>query len=298
MSVKVTALCWKVSLPSTQKLVLVRLADYARHNGGSIYPAVGTVAEECGLSSRAVQIALKALIDADILELVEASVGGRGKTSRYALNLRRLAELAGEDVPDQDGPSPGYTNGFDYDANPEPDAGFSAPETPNVVRGKEQNPESRSRNPESDSPDPLESVSKGEGSESRARAREIAERVGQIAGMKNREIGVGRVEVWLAAGYDPDLDIIPAVEEIVAKAREPIHVFRYFDKAIFRRHADRTTPLPEKVASNVHPLRPAAAQQHRGHPGRPTGGVAALRLLTDRVEESDRNPDDPWVWPG
>jgi hypothetical protein len=95
MSVKVSALCWRVRLPVVDKLVLLRLADYADHDGASIYPAVATVASDCGVSERAVQYILKKFTDDGILILVGNATGGRGKTRRYAMDLERLSALSG-----------------------------------------------------------------------------------------------------------------------------------------------------------------------------------------------------------
>lgn len=125
MSVKVSALCWRVRLPSTAKFVLIRLADYANDAGKRIFPAISTVADECGLSHRSVQNAFKALTDVGVLVLERASKGGRGHTSVYSLDLARLAELA---VSGHGGPVSGQANGFDHGVNHAPPAGFDAPE--------------------------------------------------------------------------------------------------------------------------------------------------------------------------
>jgi hypothetical protein len=48
---KVSALCWKVPLAATEKLVLLRLADFADDGGFNIYPAVQTVSQDTGCST-------------------------------------------------------------------------------------------------------------------------------------------------------------------------------------------------------------------------------------------------------
>ena len=93
MSVKVSALCWRIRLPVVDKLILLRLADYADHDGSSIYPAVATVASDCGVSERAVQYILKKFTNDGILILVGNATGGRGKTRHYAMDLERLSAL-------------------------------------------------------------------------------------------------------------------------------------------------------------------------------------------------------------
>ena len=67
MSVKITALVWELSLPLPDKMVLLRMADYADDRGGSIYPAVATIAHYCEMSPRAVQYTLKKYLDDGLL---------------------------------------------------------------------------------------------------------------------------------------------------------------------------------------------------------------------------------------
>jgi len=132
MSVKVSALCWRVRLPSTAKFVLIRLADYANDAGKRIFPAISTVAEECGMSHRSVQNAFKALSDIGVLVLERASKGGRGHTSVYSLDLARIADLA---VSGHGGPVSGQANGLDHSVNPAPAAGFETTENPAPAAG-------------------------------------------------------------------------------------------------------------------------------------------------------------------
>jgi hypothetical protein len=103
MSVKVSALCWQIPLPIADKLVLLRLADYADNDGGKIFPSVATVAHFCGVSERAVQYILKKLTDDGLLFVVGNATGGRGKTRHYAIDLERACQLAG--------PAGGQSNG-------------------------------------------------------------------------------------------------------------------------------------------------------------------------------------------
>lgn len=159
MSIKVSTLCWQLKLPTTAKFVLLRLADFANDKGSSIYPALETVAEDCCLSVRAVRQAFRFLEDTGILRLIEASRGGRGRTSRYAIDMIKVATLA------QGGPGP-LRNGHDLNPepaagyateNPEPAAGFGAAENPAGDAGFSVNPASGSLNPAPDAANPLES---------------------------------------------------------------------------------------------------------------------------------------------
>jgi hypothetical protein len=95
MSVQVTAHIWKMPLLLPEKLVLLRMADYADHDGGSIFPSVATLSRDCGISDRAVQLILRKFVADGLLLIVANETGGRGKTRHYAIDLERAAELAG-----------------------------------------------------------------------------------------------------------------------------------------------------------------------------------------------------------
>lgn len=95
MSVKVTALIWKMPLLLPEKLVLLRMADFADHDGGSIFPSVATLAQDCGISDRAVQLVLRKFVADGLLIIVGNETGGRGRTRHYAIDLERAAEMAG-----------------------------------------------------------------------------------------------------------------------------------------------------------------------------------------------------------
>lgn len=94
MSVKVTSLCWRLPLPVAEKLVLIRLADFADHDGSNVYPAVATVAGDCGVSERAVQYIMKKFREDGLLVLVGNPTGGRGKARQYAIDLERIKQLS------------------------------------------------------------------------------------------------------------------------------------------------------------------------------------------------------------
>lgn len=299
MSVKVTALCWRVKLPATAKLVLMRLADYSNDSGGSIYPAIGRVAEECGLSRRGVHTALKVLADAGLLEVVEASRGGRGRTSRYSLNLLKVVELGGGSVPDSGGPGSGmagngqYGNGAadaQYEAtNSAADAQFSDPGNGAADAQFDGNCANPARNPAPPAPNPLESRTLIDERDSRAQAqaREVAGRIVVLAGMTpdpRREITP--VEEWLAAGADPERDIYPAVHLVLSRTRQTeIRRFGFFAAEVENFRAARVN-VPVKASVNVHPIRPAP-QQRRGLAGRTAWRDQSLAYLASVIEDED-----------
>jgi hypothetical protein len=95
MSVYVTALIWKIPLLLPEKVVLLRMADYAGHDGGNIFPSVATIARDCGVSDRAVQLILRKFVGEGLLTIVGNETGGRGKTRHYAIDLERATAMAG-----------------------------------------------------------------------------------------------------------------------------------------------------------------------------------------------------------
>jgi hypothetical protein len=139
------------------KIVLLRLADFADPAGGNVWPSVGRVCRECGVSDRHVQTVIKRYLGQGLLVLVQMG-GGRNRTSEYRFDLGALRALAEtpnattetpNDVPGLDHETPNRMRGFGEE-NPEPYAGFqnktpnATTETPNATT---LNPEPRSGEP-------------------------------------------------------------------------------------------------------------------------------------------------------
>jgi DNA-binding transcriptional regulator PaaX len=82
---------WKLPLElplgPTDKLVLVKLADYARDDGGNVYPSVATVARECWLSERSVRYALGRLLKAGHIR--KEVPAGRYRPATYRVMVAR-----------------------------------------------------------------------------------------------------------------------------------------------------------------------------------------------------------------
>lgn len=71
-------------------------------------------------------------------------------------------------------------------------------------------------------------------------------------------------EVWLRRGCDPDLDIYPTVERLIAQNANgpPIISLKYFDRAVTQAHADRNRILPEPSNANrSNPQKPTKPTQ-------------------------------------
>jgi hypothetical protein len=66
MSNTIMAACWPLSMPATQKLVLVSLADHA-NDAGSCFPSIQRLCEHTGLSDRAIQKSIKWLESVGVL---------------------------------------------------------------------------------------------------------------------------------------------------------------------------------------------------------------------------------------
>jgi hypothetical protein len=170
MSTKLTTLCWKLKLPMTEKVVLIRLADFAHHDGTSIYPSVGRVAEECGVSARAVQIAIRSMMKAGILIQMHAG-GGRGRTSEYAIDLEVVERLLSGQSTNPEPPS-----GI-KPANSEPPAGFNGV---HYAGEKGEKGERHDINPEPRSPEPSRTVIEDNVSPSGLTAPEAPEDLSEI----------------------------------------------------------------------------------------------------------------------
>lgn len=91
MSVKVMSLVWGWSLPATEKLVALKLADCADDRGGNAWPAVATIATDCGLSRRGAQKVLDRLRERGCIEVQAAATNRKSTTYRIVL----LAQVPG-----------------------------------------------------------------------------------------------------------------------------------------------------------------------------------------------------------
>jgi Helix-turn-helix domain len=76
-------LAWDMDIPSTEKMVLLCLCDYADDNGGSCYPAISTLAKRTSKNTRTVQRALRWLQSNNICVGSERA----GNSTNYTINL-------------------------------------------------------------------------------------------------------------------------------------------------------------------------------------------------------------------
>ncbi len=236
MSVSVQALLWKLRLPATEKLVAIRLGDFASDDGTRVFPAVQTVAEECGITDRAVQITIKKLLTAGILVQLSDGRGGRGRTTEYAFDLDRVHFLI--ENPEQASPIKNPEKG----ENSERNSPFIE-ETPNVVRKTPNDVHPNHYEPPLPDADDMRATI-------RKRLVSVGLQVLRLIGVADdpRWFGdYGRVAQWLADGADPDLDIFPTIQRVMARrgSRGPPGNLSYFDGPIADAIASRTKPIPE-----------------------------------------------------
>lgn len=87
MSIRAMTWAWRQPLPSTQRFVLLALAD-AANESGVCWPSVSLLAKRCAISTRTVQRALLDLISAELIHRDSRHRGDGSTTSnRYVLQL-------------------------------------------------------------------------------------------------------------------------------------------------------------------------------------------------------------------
>ena len=99
MSIRLMTMVWDIEFPTqSQKLIMLKLADYASDTGGSVFPATETLADKVGCDERTVQRAIKAFRDVGLLHLVRAGGTKPGATNEWQINVAMIGWLAGETI--------------------------------------------------------------------------------------------------------------------------------------------------------------------------------------------------------
>lgn len=78
---------WECDLPNNKQSVLLALADHAHDDGTQCFPGVAYLAWKTGYTERSVQLILRQLESAEIIEPVNHQNGGRGNTVEYEIHL-------------------------------------------------------------------------------------------------------------------------------------------------------------------------------------------------------------------
>jgi len=85
MSIKVMNAVFDTSLPPSEKIVAIKLADHAHDDGTSVYPSAASLASKCSLSERQVRRILKILLVKGVI--VQDRSGGGRATNLYHFSL-------------------------------------------------------------------------------------------------------------------------------------------------------------------------------------------------------------------
>ena len=86
MSIKLMSAAWELDIPSTEKMVLLCLCDFANDEGHSCHPSVGTLSKKTSKDERTVQRALKWLEENRFLKRDVRP----GTSTAYILNPRQI----------------------------------------------------------------------------------------------------------------------------------------------------------------------------------------------------------------
>jgi len=89
MSVHISSPVWRLRLPATEKLILLKLADCADDDGTNAFPSVGRVAEECGIHPRTVQKILRHLKATGLISIQAEHDGSRHFPTTYQIHPAR-----------------------------------------------------------------------------------------------------------------------------------------------------------------------------------------------------------------
>jgi DNA-binding Lrp family transcriptional regulator len=93
------SLIWEINFPTaTQKLLMLRVSDYADDDGSGVYPAIPEVSRQIGTSERQVQYAIKALEEVGLLSRITVGGGKRRSTNVWTINVDVIAKLALQEV--------------------------------------------------------------------------------------------------------------------------------------------------------------------------------------------------------
>lgn len=134
VSVRASTWAWRQAVKSTERLVLVALADMADDHG-VCWPSVSTLAERCVKSTRTVQRALLTLASANLICCEPRQrADGSSTSNRYVLQLGGdiltgapdtdvEGECHGRRAPHDTGVTPRTTSRTVIDPSPPPDAG-------------------------------------------------------------------------------------------------------------------------------------------------------------------------------
>jgi len=95
VSIRLMTLVWDIEFPTqSQKLLALKMADYAADTGGSVFPSNETMADKVGCDERTVQRTMKAFRDIGLVTLVRQGGGKPGSTNEWRVNVELVMALA------------------------------------------------------------------------------------------------------------------------------------------------------------------------------------------------------------
>ncbi|WP_418888527.1 helix-turn-helix domain-containing protein [Mycolicibacterium neoaurum] len=146
-----------IGLTPGQFRVAVELCEFAGPDKPEVWPSIPTIAENCEMTQKGVQVALKALTKRGLIVCIHASKGGRGQTNRWRLMVPQTPN-AGSGFVDQKPRTPVRGLASETPNTEAPKPRTQSPETPNggsgeVVRRSElEEDRARRPSPELDNP--------------------------------------------------------------------------------------------------------------------------------------------------
>jgi hypothetical protein len=97
MSLRAMSIVWESSLgPPSLKLAALALADWSNDEGGSLHPAMRSIAKKVGVSKSQAQRLVHTLVEMGLLSVIANAGGGApGETPHYQLHLDAISRLTG-----------------------------------------------------------------------------------------------------------------------------------------------------------------------------------------------------------
>ncbi len=101
MGVRLMSQAFSTSLPTSQKMVLLVLCDFANDDGLSCHPSIAAVAKKASVSDRQCKRLIRELELLELVKVVGNQYGGKpGSTRHYQINVERLLTLSTGDTHD------------------------------------------------------------------------------------------------------------------------------------------------------------------------------------------------------
>ena len=95
MSIRLMSIVWEINFPTqSQKLIALKLADFASDSGSSVFPSVNTIARHTGCDERTVQRVMRALRECGLISLEKEGGTGPRATNHWQLNILALTSIA------------------------------------------------------------------------------------------------------------------------------------------------------------------------------------------------------------